>query len=126
MSTIIGENNCQKMKEVNNHLDPNELINNLKADNLGEVVRAVKSGSIDKDAIEKINNDFDELLLEACKTKISLEIRFLYEGSPQTTLRDVVIKMLNLLPVDIEAVQIPILTKYIIEKWTSNQSNLAA
>lgn len=114
------------MKEKNKVISPDQIINNLKADNLAEVVKVVKSGDLSKESIDQIANDFDELLLEACKTKISLEIRFLHEASPETALRDVVVNMLNLLPADIKATQIPILTNYIIEKWSANFEQLAA
>ncbi len=103
-----------------------DAIENLKSDDLAKVVEAVNNGNLSNEAIGRITKDFDNLVLEACKTKINFELRFLLEDQPDISLRDALVKMLNSLPSDVDAEFIPILTEFVLEKWKLNSQNLAA
>ncbi len=109
-----------------NKIDIQSAIESLNNNDLAKVSKAVKDGNFSKKEIESIQNNVDDLLLIACKTKLSLELRFLAEEQPDLALRDVVIKMLNLLPENVEESHITILTEFIMDKWKSISGKLAA
>jgi len=110
----------------NKKIDAQAILDELKNGDLSNISEAVKNGNFSKEEIDSIQNDVEYLVLTACKTKLSLELRFLSEEEPTMILRDVIVKMLNLLPEDIEEAHIPILTEFIIEKWKSISQKLAA
>ena len=109
-----------------NKIDFKDIIDSLNNDDLAKVSKAIKDDNFSRKEIESIQNNVDDLLLIACKTKLSLELRFLAEEQPDLALRDVVIKMLNLLPEDIEESHITFLTEFIMDKWKSVSGKLAA
>jgi len=110
----------------NKNINPEEIIEKLKSNELEKVIDAVREGDFSKEDIAEISKDFDDLILEAYKTKFSLEIGFLLEEQPDLSVRDVVVKMLKMLPEDVEESHILILTNFIIEKWKSIPQKLAA
>lgn len=109
-----------------NKIDFKDIIDSLNNDDLAKVSKAIKDDNFSRKEIESIQNNVDDLLLIACKTKLRLELRFLAEEQPDLALRDVVIKMLNLLPEDVEESHITFLTEFIMDKWKSVSGKLAA
>ena len=107
-------------------IDIQASIDNLKSFNGKKIADAIDNGNFSAEEIQSINKDIDDLFLQACKTKLSLEMRSLHEESPSLPLRDVVVKMLNLLPEEIKESEISILTDFIMENWKGRSQKKAA
>ncbi len=110
----------------NKKIDVQAAVDKLNSSDLSEISEAVKNGDFSNEEIESIQNDVDGLLLVACKTKLSLELRFLYEEEPDLALRDVVVKMLISLPSDLDPEFLPFLTDFVLKTWKLKMRNLAA
>lgn len=114
----------KKMKK--GEINIQSSIDNLKSFDAKEMIDAIKKGDFSKEDIQSIREDVNDLMLLACKTKISLNIGDLYKEQPHLPLRDVVVKMLNLLPKEIKEKEISILTNFIMENWKNYTQKKAA
>jgi len=111
---------------MNKKFNPHEIIQKLGSNKLSEIENAVKTGDFSKEDISEICDELDNLVLETYKAKFSLKLKTLSQENPDLPLRDVVVRMLNLLPDDVKESHIKILTEFVIEKWKSLFSKMAA
>jgi len=110
----------------NKNIDPNKIIQTLESTDLSEILNAVKKGDFSTQDVSEICDELDDLILETYKTKFSLKLKTFSLEKPDSSLRDVVVEMLKLLPNDVKESHITILTEFVIEKWKSFSSKMAA
>jgi len=111
--------------KMNKNSDSKTIIEKMKTES-NAIAKGIEKGTFSKDELLKMNKEIDAVILEAHKTKYSIQMDRLIKEYPNLILNDVIVKMLNLLPEDIEEAHIPILTEFIIEKWKSISQKLAA
>lgn len=73
-----------------------------------------------------MKDEFADLKLQALKTKVSFELHVLSKKESNLSTKEVLIKILQLLPEDLEEKFLPILTDYVFQNWKAEESKLAA
>ncbi len=111
--------------KINKNTDPQTILDKMRTES-NAVSKGIEEGTFSKTEVSKLHDEIDEVILEAYKTKFSLQIGRLAKKQPNLALRDVIVKMLNLLPEDIDETHILILTNYVISQWKLTPQKLAA
>jgi len=101
---------------MNKNFNPKELIEKLNHD-IAAIGRGMKEGDFsDEERIEQ-KEALQEVILQAYKTKFAVRLDILKDEEPNLTKKDILVKMLDLLPSDVNPEFLPVLTEYVLENW---------
>lgn len=104
------------MKKIKNNINPEEVIEKIH-ENLAAVKKGIAEGNFSKSDISELREEFLDLELQALKTKVSFELHVLFEKDPNLSTKEVLIKVLQLLPEKLNEAFLPILTDYVFQNW---------
>lgn len=113
------------MKKINKDIDPKRIFEQLTED-ISAIGNGMKNGSFSKEEVSNIQEDIQDLMLEGFKTKLMVSMDIFSDEQPNLSVKEIVVKMLDLLPNDVSAEHISILTNFVIEKWKVSPQKLAA
>lgn len=111
--------------EMNKNLAPKEIFKNM-TEELTAVNKGLEEENLSKKDLSEIKNELEKVELQAYKTKFSIKLNSLSLEEPNLSLKDLLVRMLDLLPSDINPSFLPILTDYIFKKWKPSSQDLAA
>lgn len=114
----------RKMK-MNKNINPQELVDKLSED-IASIGDGMKNGNFSKEEMTEMRSGLQEVILQAFKTKFSIRLDILSEEEPNLSMKDILVKMLDLLPSDVNPDFLPILTDYVLKKWKVSPQKLAA
>ena len=97
-------------------VNPQEVFDNLSKD-LAEMQKGLKSGMLSKKEVTDFHEDLQEVILEASKTKFTVRLDILKEEEPNLSKKDVLVKMLDLLPSDVNPDFLPDLIEFVLNNW---------
>jgi len=102
--------------KMNKNINPKEVLDKLSED-IGAMRDWVESGNHTKEEISEFRKDLQEVILQGYKTKFTVRLDILKDEEPNLTKKDILVKMLDLLPSDVNPEFLPVLTEYVLENW---------
>ncbi len=101
---------------MNKKVNPQEVFDNLSKD-IAEMQKGLESGTLSKKEVTNFREDLQEVILEGFKAKFTVRLDILKEEEPNLSKKDVLVKMLDLLPSDVNPDFLPVLTEFVLNNW---------
>ena len=99
-------------------------------DKISSTLKEIEVGLDESDlTLEELNaleKEFSSVELHAYKVKLNFEMRVLEKETPTLSSKDVLVKMLSLLPSDIPKSFLPELTNFVLDEWDNFSKKMAA
>ena len=111
--------------KIDKNTDPKEVFKSMHIA-LGEIDKGLKEGNLSKSDLKEIREDLEDTILEAYKVKFGFKLDDLKKEQPDLSMKEVLVKMLNLLPADVNDAFVPVLTAYVFENWKPLPQRLSA
>ncbi len=105
--------------------DPKAVVENIHSE-LDQINAALDNNEFSTKALDNIRDASLKLELQGYKTKVGYKLHSLAKTAPEMTARNVLMKMLDLLPPDINKSFLPMLTLFILKEWDLLSTKLAA
>lgn len=112
-------------KKMKNKVDIEKATTIIK-DTIDEIKSGLETSNLSTEAAARLKEEAIKVELQAYKTKIGLQLHLLAQSHSNLSAKDVLIRMLSLLPNDIPQFFLPILTEYTLENWSLKTGKLAA
>lgn len=96
------------------------------SETLEEIKIGLENSSLTNEEIDNLEVEFLKVELQAYKTKLSFEAYILLKENPTLSSKDLLSKMLSLLPSDIPRDFLPELTNFVLEEWDTFSKKMAA
>ncbi len=109
--------------KINKNIDPKEVFK-FMMNEVAEIADGVKD--LSKGDRAEVIKDLEDTILEAYKVKFGFKLDDLKKEQPDLSMKEVLIKMLNLLPADVNDAFVPVLTAYVFENWKPLPQRLSA
>ncbi len=93
---------------------------------LEEIKDGLSESNLTQEEANSLMDDVLKVELQAYKVKLNFELRILSEENPTLSSKDVLVKMLSLLPSDIPKEFLPELTNFVLNEWDNSSNKLAA
>ncbi len=109
--------------KINKDSDPREVFK-FMMNEVAEIADGVKD--LSKEDRAEVIKEFENTILEAYKVKFGFKLDDLKKEQPNLSMKEVLVKMLNLLPADVNDAFVPVLTAYVFENWKPLPQRLSA
>ncbi len=110
---------------MNQKIDIDKIID-AAAKTVGEIKYYIGTANLTEEEIDRLMDSQLQAELQAYKIKLGLEIQILLETCPDLSAKDILVKMLSLLPSDIPKPFLSVLTNYILDEWDGKKRRMAA
>jgi hypothetical protein len=106
------------MNHTNHKINPNDVLDTI-AETSRELTQGIQPDQLTQKEKANILSELDKLEIKAHQLKLKVELADLKKLHPELEIRDVLLKMLPSLPVDIAPGILTALVDYITEQWES-------
>jgi len=113
------------MNHTNHKINPNDVLDTI-AETSRELTDGLQPEKLTKKEKANILNELDRLEIKAQQLKLKVELAELETLHPGLEIRDVLLKVLPSLPVDVDTDILLVLINYIAERWKSLAERVSA